>query len=431
MIKLEYDRLSFTFPEIAGQLRAHVERQIGHILPEFLCPEERTALQAELESRWGFQQLDGEAQDRHRLRVLTLTADETEAALRTAALRAAGLHDASFPALTIAFQRTMRIPDDGRTYPLPAGLGAFPLRSVDDFPATAPASWLQRGGVVMPMYQSEALWISFSARYPCAVKIAAGQINAVSGEAWTAELHSETQDYVVVPGQPWLDGFSVGEGLIRQFVAMPLGAGYSVEEQLTGKAEVGGVQLQMYPLSAEAYYRDMVAPALPSSLCDLFNQLLKEYLETECRLGVFPRSYMLQARSSESMGLGAGGKMRQEIYRDPYDFADWDQTLTRRCFVHLCNSLVWREITGTNPPHPPLTAKEYQQAAIPWFDYYRDDLKPLKGSERLAGVKSVAQLGKEKNSQPLPENSSIAPELIVQYGNTRRPGEIREFLDTP
>ena len=237
MITLEDDRLSFTFPEIARQLRAHVERQIGHILPEFLRPEERTALLAELESRWGFRQLDGKAQDRHRLRVRTLTADEIEAALRTAALRAAGLHDASFPALTIAFQRTLRIPDDGRTYPLPAGLGAFPLRSVDDFPATAPASWLQRGGVVLPMYQSEALWISFSARYPCAVKIAAGKINAVSGEAWTAELHSEPQDYVVVPGQPWLDGFSVGEGLIRQFVAMPLGAGDSVEEQLTGRAE--------------------------------------------------------------------------------------------------------------------------------------------------------------------------------------------------
>ena len=29
---------------------------------------------------------------------------------------------------------------------------------------------------------------------------------------------------------PWLDGFSVGEGLIRQFVAKALGAGYSVEK---------------------------------------------------------------------------------------------------------------------------------------------------------------------------------------------------------
>ena len=85
----------------------------------------------------------------------------------------------------------------------------------------------------MPMYQSEALWIRFSARYPCAVKIAAGKINAVSGEAWTAELQDETQDYVVVPGQPWLDGFSVGEGLIRQFVAMPLGASTTRSGSLT------------------------------------------------------------------------------------------------------------------------------------------------------------------------------------------------------
>ena len=93
---------------------------------------------------------------------------------------------------------------------MPAGLGAFPLRSVDDFPATAPSSWLQLGGVVMPMDQSEALWISLSARYPFAVKIAAGKINAVSGEAWTAELPREPQGYAVVPGQPWFDGFSVG-----------------------------------------------------------------------------------------------------------------------------------------------------------------------------------------------------------------------------
>jgi hypothetical protein len=66
------------------------------------------------------------------------------------------------------------------------------------------------------------------------VKIAAGKIDAVSGAAWIAELHREPQDYVVVPGQPLLDGFSVGEGRIRQFVAAPLGAGDSVEEQLTG-----------------------------------------------------------------------------------------------------------------------------------------------------------------------------------------------------
>ena len=56
------------------------------------------------------------------------------------------------------------------------------------------------------------------------------------------------QDYMVVPGQPWLDGFCVEKGLIRQFVAMPLGEGYTPEEQLTGEAEHGGLQIAVYPM---------------------------------------------------------------------------------------------------------------------------------------------------------------------------------------
>ena len=61
--------------------------------------------------------------------------------------------------LRIEFQRTLRIPDDGSTYPLPPSLGNFPLRHVDDFAANVPDKWLEHGGVMMPMYQSEALWL--------------------------------------------------------------------------------------------------------------------------------------------------------------------------------------------------------------------------------------------------------------------------------
>ncbi|NIM97041.1 MAG: hypothetical protein GTO24_02815 [candidate division Zixibacteria bacterium] len=35
--------------------------------------------------------------------------------------------------VVIDFQRTLRIPDDNNNYPLPPGLGRFPLRQVDDF----------------------------------------------------------------------------------------------------------------------------------------------------------------------------------------------------------------------------------------------------------------------------------------------------------
>ena len=87
--------------------------------------------------------------------------------------------------LAVDFQRTLRIPDDGSAYALPPGLGRFPLRHVDDFAAAVPPGWLEHGGVMLPMYQAEALWISFQgtfvpdrvASYPFAVKVAAGKVS--------------------------------------------------------------------------------------------------------------------------------------------------------------------------------------------------------------------------------------------------------------
>ena len=42
---------------------------------------------------------------------------------------------------SIEFQRTLRIPDDDKDYPLPPGLGCFPLRHLDDYAARLPAAW--------------------------------------------------------------------------------------------------------------------------------------------------------------------------------------------------------------------------------------------------------------------------------------------------
>ncbi|HEY0633976.1 MAG TPA: hypothetical protein VGE00_01235, partial [Gammaproteobacteria bacterium] len=108
----------------------------------------------------------------------------------------------------IDFQRTLRIPDDNRAYPLPPGLGRFPLAHVDDHAERLPEAWRRHGGVFFPMYQAEAMWLYFDGSYPCAIKIAAGKINAVSGAPWSNGLTAKPQDYVVSSEQPWLDGFN-------------------------------------------------------------------------------------------------------------------------------------------------------------------------------------------------------------------------------
>ena len=199
--------------------------------------------------------------------------------------------------LRIDFQRTLRIPDDNRDYPLPPGLGSFLLNHVDDYLQRVPETWKQHGGVFLPMYQAEAMWIYFSGSYPMAVKIAAGKIDALTGESWRNELTRRPQDYLVVPDQPWLDGFCVGKGLIRQFVAMPLGEGYSAEEQLTGKAQHGGLQIIVYPMKASLY----------------------EPPEEVTEYGPICSAPMESAPIRE-MGLAPGGLMRQEIYEDDYGF---------------------------------------------------------------------------------------------------------------
>jgi len=310
--------------------------------------------------------------------------------------------------LTIGFQRTLRIPDDDKTYPLPPGLGRFPLRHVDDFAARAPKKWLERGGVMLPMYQSEAMWICFSADYPMAIKIATGKINAVSGKPWKDKLNRKPQDYVVVPGQPWLDGYCVEKGVIRQFVAMPLGLGVTAEEQIAGKAEYGGIQIIAYPMKREAYER---------------------YFARSHALYQRDESCLCESGPSYGMGLAPGGRMKQDIYEDEYKPDDWDLEHSSRCFIHICNSMVWHQIAGEQPPTTPPTSKEYTDAGLPWFNYYDDCQLPLMGSAELKKLKSVAQFGKKKGSL-LPENEAVTPTHVVKLRAGLKSGQVREWADT-
>jgi hypothetical protein len=309
--------------------------------------------------------------------------------------------------LSIDFQRTLRIPDDERTYRLPPGLGRFPVRHVDDFPNKVPPRWLEHGGVMLPMYQSEALWLYFLGGYPCAVRVATGKIDAVTGKTLRTGLELDPQNYLVIPEQPWLDGYCVERGVIRQFVAMPLGAGYTAEEQITGSAEHGGLQLIVYPMKAEVYEQQ------------------------RSRTGEYMRGpHLLLSRSltvgSAEVGLAPGGRMLQKIYDDPHALTDWDQENSSRCFVHIANSLVWRQITREQPPTVPPTASEYAKAGLPWFDYYAEGLSAVPGSKILEKLKSVVQLGKEKGDVPLPENEPVHATPVIELRRGMKRDQVRE-----
>ena len=126
----------------------------------------------------------------------------------------------------------------------------------------------------------------------------------------------------------------------------------------------------------------------------------------------------------EPMGLAPGGLMRQEIYDDPHGIDAWDQDNALRCFIHLVNSQVYAEITGSAPPHKPPTAKNYNAAGLPWFEYYSDSSN-VGGSEVLSGLTSLGAKTIQKTGTTLSDNESVEPKIVksIPATNLVRQGE--------
>ncbi|KAF7557447.1 hypothetical protein G7Z17_g635 [Cylindrodendrum hubeiense] len=162
----------------------------------------------------------------------------------------------SFPAsIEIDFNRTLRLPEGIDNHHNPSGLGIIPVYNTAAIQKKLMASgnrslveMAKKGGVFFPLYQREAMFISFNAVNDIfALRLFVGGVNALSGMPWNSQRLSNKQDYILVPPQIRVDGVSVGDDVVRQFIAMPLGSGYSVEKQVTGRETTGGLQIEITP----------------------------------------------------------------------------------------------------------------------------------------------------------------------------------------
>ena len=313
--------------------------------------------------------------------------------------------------LTVTFHRTLRLPEDGKTHALPPSLGAFPLLRVDDYKEKVPEAWREHGGIFLPLYQREALWLGFrQADKPRALKVAAGKVNAVSGAPWSETLEARSEpDYMVAPPQPWLDGFNVGKGVIRQFVAMPLGMRYTVEAQVTGEEKVGGLQLIVFAPKPGGKADIEMIIRTTGGYKDCSEYMLSESTSMDS-MG----SQRRLMRSAE-MGLAEGGRMKQKIYEDPYGVEAWEAA-GERCFVHIVNSELWKEITGEDAPATPVSAHSYAAHGYPWFDLYDEHVPAIDGSSVLAGVKTVSEKDAAHGFEGQQDDTPIDEKNIKKYG---------------
>ncbi|OAG42872.1 hypothetical protein AYO21_02823 [Fonsecaea monophora] len=427
--------------------------------------------------------------------------------------------------LEIVFHRTVRMPDDEKLHQLPGSLGAFPLYSVEGYADKLPSAIVQAGGVFMPMWQREALWISLEARIGTryALRFSVGRINAVSGEKMDQEKDisadgQRVQDYVVVPGQEWLDGICVAPGIVRQFVAMPLGSGYTVEGQKTGEEKHGGLQIEIIPAFQERLrtwakdqtgdisasdleygrlnehstprqlglgvgntirlYPEKAVEYVPATVADMvggaqvdedcpgafqfnnhsgtrvagtesvladhrFEQMMAtssaytrgeslsmahpapaaadegfgagefeaatyQDMSREPQMNAAESKPTITTKDLKAMGLAAGGKLVQDIYRDHNPASIWNTEAARLVHVHILDPASCEAVTHVVPPPPPIDAMGYVEEGGAFFVVEEQPENRVDGGD-FDNVKSVSAMDQQKGVQSEPSLDPSQP----------------------
>ncbi len=339
----------------------------------------------------------------------------------------------------ISFHRTLRIPEDGRDYPLPAGFGRLPIVRVEDYAERVPEKWLEQGGFIIPLYQREALFLEFAGVKwrPTIAKVSVGRINAISGKEHDLKIRPHRQDYVVIPDQRWLDGINSGDGTVSQFVAMPLGRGYTIEAQITDEEKYGGFQLAIFdprigrfeeqdPEEREAaleqlkqramHAAEMVRRAKIFDSGDGESQAICSRTATPCARGPSPVHMHMADPRDDEMGIAAGGRIKQQILEDNYGAESWDEAIFRDVVIHIVNSEAYQRITDLPAPPCPITAAHYARHKIPWYSDYEEKARAVAPAGVFKRIFSIGQIDKKRgvaNDEPSSKRQ-IHPDEIVR-----------------
>ncbi|KAF3904466.1 hypothetical protein AA313_de0200321 [Arthrobotrys entomopaga] len=367
--------------------------------------------------------------------------------------------------LEISFRRTIRVPDNQKISELPPDLGAMNLTNVATVASGLPKGIVEKGGLLLPMHENEAMWINFKVRDHkyYAIKIFVGGVNAISGEprietdATNARRQSAyakggaIQDYVVVPGQNWLDGVAKAPGLVKQFVVAPLGKGLTVESQITGKEDTGGLQFEITPsfppatiirpnLELEKYdcpegelvHEFFVTTLTGRIICiraalnyqvGLLKAIIQDKegippdqqrliyggreLENEATLKqskIEPASIihlLLRLRGGGTaqpefaeMGLAVGGTIKQTICLDSLPSSNWDRSKSVGFNVQILNveymdGIKYTEHTAHTLPEKPISPESYAASGGAFFHLEEKD-SDIYG--KFDNVKTVGEL---------------------------------------
>jgi hypothetical protein len=199
-----------------------------------------------------------------------------------------------------------------------------------------------------------------------------GGIDAISGDQWSEQLATDPPNYVVCPNQPWLDGINAGDGMVRQFVAAEAGNGDTIAEQLGGFAK-SALQVRIYDPKPGRFPE--AEPPHPR------------------------REMATFSAPGSSMGLGAGGAMRQKIYPDSYGLETWQTEPSGTIHIFLISPAAFSAATGEPPLSTPISMEAYNAAGLPWFKLPDEQQPYIAPSPALSKVKTLGQRKQEVEAE--------------------------------
>ena len=316
--------------------------------------------------------------------------------------------------LGVAFQRTLRIPDDGKEHHLPPGLGRFPLRHVDDFAGRIPPD-LGRArrrdvadvpgrGPVDPLPGGRPRW---RRRLPVRRPRRDGQGRRRDGQ--DVEGRARTQ----APELPVRARAAVARRVLRREGRDPPVRRDAARRGVHGRGAGHRQGPARRPPARRPPHEGRGLRAAAQGAGATRGAILHgqgvRVRRVRRRDGAGPgREDAAAAPRGPLPARGLGPRAREPVLR-PHRELDGLAVDHRRAAARAA-------------PHR--GALHAGRPAV--VRRLRGGREGAAGSKVLRGLKSVAQLGKKKGDVPLPENESVSGETVVDLRKGLRKHQVRE-----
>lgn len=138
---------------------------------------------------------------------------------------------------------------------------------------------------------------------------------------------------------------------------------------------------------------------------------IKDYMGKHVTLTILPAPM-------RRMGIGAGGKIIQNIEEDENDASIWDIAGSKMLNVQIVDSVDFHNMTGLPPPPTPINAQTYANESLPFYDRYREKESKISGA--FEGVKGVVEIGTDFGGAASVDSEADAEQVnntheMVQY----------------